>query len=290
MTTAPRPPLRRLHAAAATLALGLSLAMPALAQVQGSISPQRSGRVSNPVVQAEILPGWATAQGTHMAALHLVLSPGWHTYWRIPGNAGIEPRFDWAASQNVASVVPIWPRPQIFDQNGYRTYGYEDTLILPLEITAADPGRPMALVGALAIGVCAETCVPADVQVSGVLRGSGGPDPRIRQALDDRAGSAPRAGLTRATCHLEPARRGAALTLRATLPAQGRVEDIIIELPGSGYRITESRTWREGGDLVAEAQLRAPRRAEVVGIDRAGLRFTVLSEAGMLAAQGCTGG
>lgn len=248
------------------------------------------GRVGNPVVSAEILPGWRTGTGTRIAALHLVLSPGWHTYWRIPGEAGIAPRFDWGRSQNVASVAPIWPRPRVFEQNGYRSYGYADELILPIEITPANPDRPMALMGELAIGVCNDTCVPADVAVSGVLRGAGGPDAQIAAALDTAAEPGARGGLTRATCHLEPEQRGAQLTLRATLPPQGGGEDIVLELPGSPYRIAETQTWREGGDLVARARLRAPRQGGALGLDRASVAFTVLSEGRMLWSQGCSGG
>ncbi|WP_323021789.1 protein-disulfide reductase DsbD domain-containing protein [Pararhodobacter sp.] len=273
---------RRAALGTALSALALSLAP------SGSASAQ--GRIDNPVVEAEILPGWTTQNGTRMAALRLILTPGWHTYWRIPGEAGIAPRLDWGQSQNVASVVPIWPRPEIIDQNGYRSYGYEDELILPLQVTAQDPGRPMALLGALSIGVCNETCVPADVAVQGVLRGAGERDRRISAALDTAARPGARAGLTRTTCRLVPEGRGAELTLRATLPPQGSAEDIILELPGSPYRITESRTWREGGELVAQATLRPPRRSEAVGIDRASIAFTVLSEERMSWSQGCTGG
>ena len=248
------------------------------------------GQVSNPVLSAEILPGWTTERGTRMAALHLVLAPGWHTYWRVPGEAGIAPRFDWGQSQNVANVRAIWPRPQIFDQNGYRSYGYEDELMLPIEVTPQDGAHPMALLGALAIGVCADTCVPADVAVQGVLRGAGERDRRITAALDNRAEPGARAGLSRATCRVEPGDRGAELTLRATVPSVGQTEDMIVELPGSGYRVTETRTWREGGDLVAQARLRAPRRGDPLVFDRASLVFTVLSESQMLVSQGCTGG
>ncbi|MFN4099335.1 MAG: protein-disulfide reductase DsbD domain-containing protein [Pararhodobacter sp.] len=249
---------------------------------------QAQGR--GPVVQVEVLPGWSTDRGTRIAALHLTMTPGWHTYWRIPGDAGIAPRFDWGASQNVASVVPIWPRPQVFDQNGYRSYGYADELILPVEITPQDPAHPMVLGGMMAIGVCAQTCVPADVSVSGVLRGSGERDARISAALDTSAQPGARGGLSAATCRLEPARRGAEITLRATLPQTGRSENIVLELPGSPYRVMSSETWREGGDLVTRAMLRAPRRGDPVGIDRASVAFTVLSEDRMLWSQGCTGG
>lgn len=268
------PPLALTRPLAA-LATAVMLTFPAAAQSRG------------PVVQAEILPGWQTPDGRRMAALRIDLPGGWHTYWRNPGEVGIAPRLDWSESQNVAAVTPIWPRPRAIEQNGYVSYGYYDQLILPLEITPRDPARPMALAGTLALGVCHDICVPADLTVSGALRGAGGPDARIEAALATQAQPPESAGLTRATCRLEPAARGAELTLRATLPHQGTGERLIVELPGSGLRVTELRSWRDGGDIVARARLRAPGGGPV-SFERGALSYTVLSEARMISAEGCT--
>ena len=30
------------------------------------------------------------------AGIEIRLKPGWHTYWRYPGDAGVPPRFDFA--------------------------------------------------------------------------------------------------------------------------------------------------------------------------------------------------
>ena len=269
-------------------ALSYALALAVAATLPAAPSAAQSGRGS-PVLNTEILPGWTRRDGTRIAALRIQLQPGWHTYWRIPGEAGIAPRLDWSRSQNVAAIQPIWPRPQVFDQNGMESFGYENELLLPIAITPRNPDRPMAVMGDLTIGVCRDTCVPVDLSVSGALRGAGGADASIQAALDSAARPGDSAGLTRATCHLEPTARGAELTLRATLPRTGREEHIIVELPGTGYWVSDSHTWREGGDLVAEARVRAPAHAPV-SIDRASLAFTVLSEGRMLTARGCQGG
>lgn len=262
------------------------LAMAASAWASGPAHAQV--RVAN-LVQAEIRPGWVTERGTRMAALHLRLATGWKTYWRIPGEAGIAPRLDWSASQNLAEVRVHWPRPVIFDQSGFRSIGYRGELVLPLELTPRDAGRPIALVGAVSIGVCDDICVPADLSVAAALRGAGGPDPLITRALADTARPAREAGLRAARCAVAPGRRGMDLTLRAALPRLGAEEYMVLELPGSGYWVSDSRTWREGGDLVAQARIRAPGGAPVT-IDRSALRFTVLTAERMVEHRGCTGG
>ena len=59
---------------------------------------------------------------------------GWKTYWRMPGDAGIPPQFDWSGSQNVKSVEVLWPAPQRFIDSGGETVGYKDRVVFPLRI------------------------------------------------------------------------------------------------------------------------------------------------------------
>src|SRR5438045_9308446 len=42
------------------------------------------------------------------------LQPGWHTYWRTPGDSGVPPRFDFAKSENIEAVTILWPAPTKF--------------------------------------------------------------------------------------------------------------------------------------------------------------------------------
>src|SRR5437868_1670846 len=43
------------------------------------------------------------------------LQPGWHTYWRNPGDSGVPPRFDFSRSDNVETVTVLWPAPMKVD-------------------------------------------------------------------------------------------------------------------------------------------------------------------------------
>lgn len=280
-----------------SLALGAVAALaggvlPAVAQSLRSAAPGGAGgqplSVSQ-IVQAEIRPGWQTEDGRRFAALHLRLADDWRTYWRIPGQAGIAPVLDWSGSQNLARITVHWPLPEVFDQNGYRSIGYARDLILPLELEPRRAGRPIALVGALTIGLCHETCIPADLTVRQALRGPGAPDPQISAALATTAQPAARAGLGRVTCQVTPQERGADLTLRATLPRVGRSEHVVMEIPGSTLWVSDSHSWREGGDLVATARVMAPQRGPV-SFGRDAVAFTIISPDRMVEHRGCSGG
>lgn len=267
--------------------LGGTLAALAFALSVGSAAAQ--GFDPHQVVRVQILPGWQESDGTRIAALRVDLAEGWHTYWRIPGDAGIAPTLDWRRSQNVARVQPVWPRPSLYDQGGMRSFVYHGTLILPLHVTPADPSRPVALFGDLTLGVCADLCVPVDLHVQGALSGAGAADGQITASLRSAARPAAGAGLGRVTCQLEPAERGATLTLRARIADLGRDEVVALEMPGAALWFSTTQTWREGGDLVARAQVRAPRGQQIT-INRQQLEFTLLSDRAMVQGQGCVGG
>jgi len=257
---------------------------PAAAQLAAAPAPLQ---IRN-LIRAELRPGWITERGTRMAALHLHLADGWKTYWRIPGEAGIAPRFDWSGSQNLAGVQIHWPRPVVFDQGGFRSIGYLGELVLPVELTPQRAGRPIALAVDLNIGICDDICVPVDLSLRGALRGPGEPDALIARALTTVAQPARGAGLSAARCGIEPGARGVELTLRATLPRQGTAEQMVMELPGTGYWLSDGRSWREGGELVGRTRVRAPGGA-AVAIDRGEVAFTILSAEAMLVHRGCTG-
>jgi DsbC/DsbD-like thiol-disulfide interchange protein len=100
---------------------------------------------------------------TPRAGVEIRLEKGWHTYWRYPGDAGVPPKFDWSASENLASVQVEWPAPEkIVDDSGMKSIGYHDRVVFPVSIKAADPGLPIKLRLKLDFAVCEKLCVPAD--------------------------------------------------------------------------------------------------------------------------------
>ena len=94
------------------------------------------------------------------AGLEIRLAPGWHSYWRSPGDAGIPPSIDWAGSDNLAHAETAWPAPQRWSVQGFETAGYENHVVLPIALTLAQPGRPVVLHAAVDYAACANICVP----------------------------------------------------------------------------------------------------------------------------------
>ena len=94
------------------------------------------------------------------AGIEIGLAPGWKTYWRYPGDSGLPPRFDFSRSENVDNVEVLWPAPHAFSDESGHTIGYKDNVILPLHVTAREPGKPSVLRVDLNYAVCERYCVP----------------------------------------------------------------------------------------------------------------------------------
>lgn len=241
------------------------------------------------VVQAELLKGWRTASGSQMAALHIHLAPHWKTYWRAPGDAGIPPSFDWSGSQNLASVVFHWPRPQVFELNGTRSVGYVDDLVLPVEFVPKDATDPVGVKARVEIGVCNDICVPVEFELNAALAGPGGPEPAIKAALAENPLPAKAAGLSEFSCAVSPIKDGLRLTARIGLPAQGGEEMALFETSDPAIWVGATSTKREGGELVAGADL-VPSEAAPFVLDRSKLRITVLGAERAVELDGCPAG
>ncbi|MFN6952019.1 MAG: protein-disulfide reductase DsbD domain-containing protein [Albidovulum sp.] len=262
---------------ALSLALA-SAAFPALAQ-----------ELSANVISARLREGWRTASGTQMAALELKLAPGWKTYWRAPGEGGIPPQFDWRGSTNIGSVAFHWPKPEVFDLNGMRIFGYRDALVLPIEIRPAEPGQPVRVRAEIDLGVCKEICMPMTVAVTADLPSAGTPDPVIGAALANGPEPAAAAGVTAVRCTAEPIRDGLRLTSHLAMPRLGPDEIAVVELADADVWVSPTRTQREGGELSATADL-VPAEAKPFALDRSGVRITVFGAAGRVVdVQGCSG-
>jgi DsbC/DsbD-like thiol-disulfide interchange protein len=105
------------------------------------------------------------------SGVEIRLKSGWHTYWRYPGDAGVPPRFDFAASENVKSVEVLWPAPQRIPEQGLVAIGYTGSVVLPLTIVPQNSGRPVQLRLKLDYAVCETLCVPAEAKAELTLTG-----------------------------------------------------------------------------------------------------------------------
>lgn len=247
------------------------------------------GGLAEVPAEISVLPGWRTAEGTHMAALRVRLEPGWKTYWRSPGDGGIPPRLRWDGSRNLASVRFHWPRPRVYEIGGMRSIGYYEELVLPMELRPARPGEPIVLRADIELGVCRDVCVPMFAEIAADLPASGGRDARIEAALANRPATASEAGVRDVSCEVEPTADGLRLTARIDMPSLGPEEVAVFELPDETIWISESTGGRDGRALVAASDMVPPSGAPFL-LDRSSVRITVISPGRAVEMTGCPAG
>jgi len=265
------------------LVLATPLALPAA--THGEVAAERIEGVS----AIEMLPGWKEADGDRMAALRIRLEPGWKTYWRAPGDAGIPPSFDWEGSHNIRDVKIHWPRPEVASSGGMRSVVYEGDVVLPIEITPEDPGKPITLKAKAELGLCRDICIPASVTFSMEISPSAStPEPMIEKALAAQPVSADAAGVRWVSCSAEPISDGLRVTARISMPSAGGEEIAIIEAPDPSIWVSEGETRREGDTLIATAEMVPPENAPFE-LDRSDVRITVLGEEKAVDIRGCEG-
>src|SRR5581483_11611198 len=120
------------------------------------------------------------------AGIEIRLAPGWHTYWRYPGDAGVPPKIDFAGSDNVAAVDVLWPAPQRLAEDGLTAIGYQRTFVLPLRVVPRDRSVPVVLRLKLDYAVCEKLCVPAQARGELALAGGGPGEDAALAAAESR--------------------------------------------------------------------------------------------------------
>lgn len=232
--------------------------------------------------------GAKSAKGQYLAGLEIAMADGWKTYWRMPGDSGVPPTFDWSGSANVASTRVLYPAPMRMPEAGGFAIGYKQSVLLPVEITPQDASKPVVLKLALEFGVCREICIPATatLDLSIPAAPAGAPAPQIAAALErvPRPQESRRKGdpkLQRVTVsHNQPSPK---LTIEASFAGDATGADAFIEAPEGIYVPMPKRVAADAGGVVRfETDLGRHLAQELKGKT---LTFTLVSDAGATEAQ-----
>jgi thiol:disulfide interchange protein DsbD len=119
--------------------------------------------------------------GTITIALEEKIAPGWHTYWKNPGDAGAPTEIDWTLPPGWKAGAIQWPRPKRLPVGPLMDYGYEGTPWLLTTLTVpADAKGPATIKAHASWLVCQQICVPEDTTLTLNLPvGQQAPDPAV---------------------------------------------------------------------------------------------------------------
>lgn len=106
--------------------------------------------------------------------------PGYHTYWKNPGLAGVPTTLAAQLPAGFTAGELIYPPPDKVRMAGIRVHGYEREVLVALPVTApaALPPGPLSFPAEAAWMCCQRTCNPGHAKLSLTLQGgaAGTPD------------------------------------------------------------------------------------------------------------------
>jgi thiol:disulfide interchange protein DsbD len=121
-------------------------------------------------VELLVLPQTLGRGAQAEAGLYFKLEPGWHVYWKNPGDAGLPPHIRWTLPEGVTAGGLQFPAPKRLPLGPLMDFGYEDEVLFPLTLNVAQTAKtgPAVLNAKVDWLVCSERCIPgkAELEVS----------------------------------------------------------------------------------------------------------------------------
>jgi thiol:disulfide interchange protein DsbD len=170
------------------------LALPLLAAAAGT----PAAPVEVPHARVELLAARTGAEPgrTLLVGLRIEHEPGWHTYWKNPGDSGMPTRIQWQLPKGWSAGPILWPAPERIRVGPLANFGYEGELLLPVEIAVPAGWKPSAvtLTARAEWLICKEVCLPGGATLGLELpAGRSEPDPAAGPALEAARRQTPRA-------------------------------------------------------------------------------------------------
>ena len=141
---------------------------------------------ANPVVARLVPEARSVAPGgTLWVDLHLEIIPGWHIYWRNPGDSGLPTEIAWTLPAGFSAGEIAWPTPKRFVLGTIGNYGYSGSadLLVPIAAPATlKPGGTAHLAANASWLVCSDICIPGEAKLVldlPVGAGPASPDPSV---------------------------------------------------------------------------------------------------------------
>lgn len=221
------------------------------------------------------------AGSTVSLAIHMTPEPGWHGYWKNPGDSGMEPMVEWTLPSGAVAGPFEYPVPGRLIVGGLMNYVYEAPYALLLKLKVPDglaAGTPLPIRGKLDHLVCTkEICVPETAELALDLTvGAPGAPPVRRAAFDGFRQALPRPLGTEARFEWSDGKFRLAIPLPASIAGD---EPYFFPLTdGALAYAAEQSVSRNGDTLIVETQAGGGQPSSIEGVlslgDGKGLSLT----------------
>jgi suppressor for copper-sensitivity B len=171
---------------------------------------------------------------TALFGLKVDMEPGWHAYWRSPGETGLPP--DIRVSTSTGSAEVFWPLPERFTASGFETVGYQKSFVIPIIASGVDVRTNVSVQVSGTLYACREMCVPFPIKASATATtgyGNSSPTRAITDWLARSPGGAGGSGIRVQSVRQDGSDIVATFSTRGSLTAPQAFLDMGMEAFGS---------------------------------------------------------
>jgi DsbC/DsbD-like thiol-disulfide interchange protein len=129
------------------------------------IVPVRSDAAVPNHLSVDLISPYKALSPAHVSwiGLRFKLEPGWHIYWKDPGDSGEPPSVRWKLPDGVTAGTIRWPAPQRIPDHTLVDYGYERGVLLAVPVRLSRTvavEAPLKLEATVNYLVCRDVCIP----------------------------------------------------------------------------------------------------------------------------------
>jgi thiol:disulfide interchange protein DsbD len=159
--------------------LSLLVAVAASARAASNVADAPHVRVEVTTMSAQLY-----RSSHNRAALYFKLEPGWHIYWKNPGDAGEPPQIQWTLPSGITAGVMQFPAPKRLPLGPLMDFGYDNEVLFPIDLNVTDaaPLGPAVLHAHVDWLVCRGSCIPGKADLEFHREVVRGPMPGLQAA------------------------------------------------------------------------------------------------------------
>ena len=147
--------------------IGLSFLFVATLNIGNLLAKDNFAQTNNANIEILFNDTFIESDQEFIAAIKFTLTPGWHIYWKNPGDSGLPPEINWQLPKGLEVKEILWPVPELASLDPLTSYGYYDELVLPIRFIAGEGfSFDQNFSAFISFLICDDICIPEDTNIN----------------------------------------------------------------------------------------------------------------------------
>ena len=147
--------------------IGLSFLFVATINIGNLLAKDNFAQTNNASIEILFNDTFIESDQEFIAAIKFTLTPGWHIYWKNPGDSGLPPEINWQLPKGLEVKEILWPVPELASLDPLTSYGYYDELVLPIRFIAGEGfSFDQNFSAFISFLICDDICIPEDTNIN----------------------------------------------------------------------------------------------------------------------------